>query len=347
MAQVGSLYTCRAGYMKCYRANTKKNNGRYFYRCPQFKNQCKSFIYEDVLVGGLGAGDLGQGGEQVGEYKQVEIMRPRIRDNYLTYAFIGCKLMDPIVELDNDNDINIDFDGDDMEMEGIDGPLSDTEDESVSTLARKPSNHKRKLTSHVWVFFEIFVGKDKKERAKCKKCGVIYLSSSAHGTGNLSRHLKTCKKTTTRDLRQMFLSQSESSMSLRAIKFDPVIFREMLNLAIIKYQLPFKFVEYEGIRDAFNYAVFINRDLKLVFRNTSRADAIKIYEKEKRRVMRDSKVNDVVESAIEELAEELSLLDVGQNVHGVAVASDNVESSKSASDDGNGLSGSGTCVRDE
>ncbi|KAF6138873.1 hypothetical protein GIB67_018604 [Kingdonia uniflora] len=125
MAQVGPPCTCGAGYMRRYKANTKNNNGRYFYRCPQFKNQCKSFIWEDVLVGGLRAGDLGQGGEQVDEYNQVEIMRPRIRDNYLTYAFIGCNLMDhPIVELDNDNDINIDLDGDDMEMEGIDGPLS-------------------------------------------------------------------------------------------------------------------------------------------------------------------------------------------------------------------------------
>ncbi|KAF6145689.1 hypothetical protein GIB67_028910 [Kingdonia uniflora] len=48
--------------------------------------------------------------------------------------------MDPIVVLDNDNDINIDLDGHDMEMEGIDGPLSEvgTGDESVGTLARKP-----------------------------------------------------------------------------------------------------------------------------------------------------------------------------------------------------------------
>ncbi|KAF6151530.1 hypothetical protein GIB67_016342 [Kingdonia uniflora] len=170
MAQVGPPCTCGAGYMRRYRANTKNNNGRYFYRCPQFKNQCKSFIWEDVLVGSLRAGDLGQGGEQVNEKKQVEIMRPRIWDNnYLTYAFIGCNLMDhPIVELDNDNDININLDEDDMEMEGIDGPLSEagTGDESVGTLARKPGNRKLKLTSHVWAFFEIFAGKDNKEMAK-------------------------------------------------------------------------------------------------------------------------------------------------------------------------------------
>ncbi|KAF6175698.1 hypothetical protein GIB67_022700 [Kingdonia uniflora] len=206
MVQVGPPCTCGAGYMRRYRANTKNNNGRYFYRCPQFKNQCKSFIWEDVLVGGLRAGDLGQAGEQVDEKKQVEIMRPRIWDNnYLTYAFIGCNLMDhPIVELDNDNDININLDGDDMEMEGIDGPLSEarTGDESVGTLA------------------------------------------SSHGTGNLSRHLKTW----------------------------------------------------------------------------------------------DSNVEDVVESAIEELGEELSLLDVGQFSHGV---NDVEESPESASNGGNGPSGSG------
>ncbi|KAF6147853.1 hypothetical protein GIB67_014433 [Kingdonia uniflora] len=48
----------------------------------------------------------------------------------------------PIVKLDNGNDININLDEDDMEMEGIDGPLSEarTGDESVGTLARKPGD---------------------------------------------------------------------------------------------------------------------------------------------------------------------------------------------------------------
>ncbi|KAF6148359.1 hypothetical protein GIB67_025578 [Kingdonia uniflora] len=153
--------------------------------------------------------------------------------------------MDPIVKLDNDNDINIDLDRDDMEMEGIDGPLSKAGDEVLAHLLGNPS-------------------------------------ASSHGTGNLSRHLKTYEKTTTRDLGQMFLSQSESSMSLRATKFDPA------NIACLW----------------------------------------------------DSKVDDVVELAIEKLGEELSLLDVGQNAH--RVASDDVEKSlESASNGGNGPSGSG------
>ncbi|KAF6144796.1 hypothetical protein GIB67_016870 [Kingdonia uniflora] len=303
MAQVGPLCTCGAGYMKRYRANGKKNNGRYFYRYPQFKNQCKSFIWEDDLVGALG-----QETYDKEENKLMNINKLRLREDLglgITISPMLLLNMDPIVELDNDNDINIDLDGVNMEIEGIDGPLSETGDESVGTgtLAKKSGNRKRKLTSHVWHFFEIFVGKNKKERAKCKKCGAIYLSISSHGIGNLSRHLKTCEKTTTRDLGQMLLSQSESFMSLRAAKFDPVVFHEMLNLAIIRHQLPFKFVEYEEIRD--------------------------------------SKADDVVESAIVELAEELSLLNVGKNAHGVA--SDDVESPEIASNDGNGPSGSGAC----
>ncbi|KAF6175097.1 hypothetical protein GIB67_022778 [Kingdonia uniflora] len=68
-------------------------------------------------------------------------------------------------------------------------------------------------------------------------------------------------------------------------KFDPVVFCEMLNLAIIRHQLPFKFMEYERIRDAFTYMVFANRELKLVSRNTARANVIKIHEREKKKVM--------------------------------------------------------------
>ncbi|KAF6164623.1 hypothetical protein GIB67_032851, partial [Kingdonia uniflora] len=52
----------------------------------------------------------------------------------------------------------------------------------------------------------------------------------------------------------------------------------------------------------------------------------------------DSNVEDVVESAIEELGEELSLLDVGQFFHGV---NDVEESPESASNGSNGPSGSG------
>ena len=54
-------------------------------------------------------------------------------------------------------------------------------------------------------------------------------------------------------------------------------FREMLAEAIIKHNLPFSFVEYEGIRKVFSY---LNSDIKHIFRNTSKTDVLKLYKKE-------------------------------------------------------------------
>ena len=52
----------------------------------------------------------------------------------------------------------------------------------------------------------------------------------------------------------------------------------MLAEAIIKHNLPFSFVEYEGIRKVFSY---LNLDVKHIFRNTSKADVLKFYKKKK------------------------------------------------------------------
>ena len=53
-------------------------------------------------------------------------------------------------------------------------------------------------------------------------------------------------------------------------------FREMLAEAIIKHNLPFNFVEYEGIRKVFSY---LNSDIKHISKNISRADILKLYKK--------------------------------------------------------------------
>ena len=55
-------------------------------------------------------------------------------------------------------------------------------------------------------------------------------------------------------------------------------FREMLAKAIIKHNLPFNFVEYEGIRKVFSY---LNSDVKHISKNTSKVDILKLYKKEK------------------------------------------------------------------
>ena len=52
----------------------------------------------------------------------------------------------------------------------------------------------------------------------------------------------------------------------------------MLAEAIIKHNLPFSFVEYEGIRKVFRY---LNSNVKHIFMNTSKVDVLKLYKKEK------------------------------------------------------------------
>ena len=61
-------------------------------------------------------------------------------------------------------------------------------------------------------------------------------------------------------------------------KINQEEFREMLSEAIIKYNLPLRFVEYEGIRKVFSY---LNSYVKHIYRNTSKADVLKLYKKEK------------------------------------------------------------------
>ena len=49
---------------------------------------------------------------------------------------------------------------------------------------------------------------------------------------------------------------------------------------LIMHDLPFNFVEYTGIRNVFRY---LHPEIELVYRNISKCDVIKLYEKEKLR----------------------------------------------------------------
>ncbi|KAL5714914.1 hypothetical protein ACHQM5_016815 [Ranunculus cassubicifolius] len=149
----------------------------------------------------------------------------------------------------------------------------------------RPSKRVRRLISDVWNYFEILPSKtndpDEVEYAKCLKCHKVQQSGSKNGTGNMKKHIKRCNATTFKDVGQMIISQSDSSLSMKPFKFDPLVFRELIDLAIIRHDLPFQFVEYEGVREAFRYAGYANQDIKLVSRNTAKADIVKIHGREK------------------------------------------------------------------
>lgn len=183
------------------------------------------------------------------------------------------------------NQEHIDIDSEGMDVDETQQSTQPTNDPSVQ------KKRQRKLTSSIWSHFEILpLEKDNIERAKCKYCPKIYASASKNGTSSMRRHKNGCCKTTTRDVGQMLITQANTTMSLREPKFSHDVFRDLLNLAIIRHELPFRFAEYEGIRDLLNYVAFANQEIKIVCRNTVKADTLKIYEKEKskiRQILRD------------------------------------------------------------
>ena len=85
----------------------------------------------------------------------------------------------------------------------------------------------------------------------------------------MNRHMRTCSKT------------PGSTPRSAPRKLDMEVFREMIAVAIIQHNLPYSFVEYEKIREAFTYA---NPSIEFWSRNTAASDIYKIYVKEKRKL---------------------------------------------------------------
>jgi hypothetical protein len=142
--------------------------------------------------------------------------------------------------------------------------------------------HKRRRTLAVWQHFDVICGTEgEKLKAKCKLCGTIYLAPSTYGTENLKRHLDTCPRRNTRDVGQMLISKSQGSMFVSSSKFCPKKFRELLVALVIKHDLPFRYVEYESIREMIKY---LHPDAPLISRNTLKADLKNLHLREKQKV---------------------------------------------------------------
>lgn len=108
---------------------------------------------------------------------------------------------------------------------------------------------------------------DGKTDVTCNHCQKYYcLNLSRNGTNTMNRHTRTCSKTPGNTPRSSYR------------KLDMEVFREMVAVAIIQHNLPYSFVEYEKIREAFTY---VNPTIEFWCRNTAASDVFKIYEKEK------------------------------------------------------------------
>ena len=105
-------------------------------------------------------------------------------------------------------------------------------------------------------------------KATCQWWGKFFLVDSHNGTLNLHRHFLKCLKWN--EVKQ----DCEEQGRVLQNKITLEEFHEMLDEAIIKHNLPFNFVEYEGIRRVFSY---LNLDVKHISKNTSKADVLKLY----------------------------------------------------------------------
>ncbi|XP_050378393.1 zinc finger BED domain-containing protein RICESLEEPER 2-like [Argentina anserina] len=140
-------------------------------------------------------------------------------------------------------------------------------------VSSSSSRKERKRKSRCWLSFtRLDVGVDGEQRAVCNKCGVDYKCDPLTGTTSMLRHHDIC-----------YTSGNVASprSATRSSKFHPEKFTELLIEAIIKHDLPFSFVEYEGIRAVFDY---VCPSLRLPCRNTVKAHVSKLYESEKSKV---------------------------------------------------------------
>ena len=153
---------------------------------------------------------------------------------------------------------------------------SEVEAELDSETNETQSKKTRKTTSDVWLFFEnMGVGNDGKPHAKCKGCGENYVAGgSKYGTSTLSRHMGKCLGI--KSMRQQNISEMiiDHQRKLKSKKIDQKVFRELVAKSIIKHDLPFSYVEYDGVRAVWKY---LNHEVKFISRFTAAHDVWKIY----------------------------------------------------------------------
>ncbi|XP_019052013.1 PREDICTED: WPP domain-interacting tail-anchored protein 1-like isoform X2 [Nelumbo nucifera] len=143
---------------------------------------------------------------------------------------------------------------------------NDAEKSSGST-----SNHKRRKTSIVWEHFDLFYDKNGIEIAKCKNCDKTYNAEVNVGTPNMLHYIEICGE-----------GLDESSKS-RVSKCDQDAYREHehMAMAIIRHVYTFSFAEHESNRCIHSG---LNPKVKHISCNTTKADVLKMYNKEKKKL---------------------------------------------------------------
>ncbi|CAL5207197.1 unnamed protein product [Lathyrus oleraceus] len=141
-----------------------------------------------------------------------------------------------------------------------------------------PKSKKAKTSSaDCWkVFTKLGADKDGNPLAKCNGCSKILKGGDKnYGTMSLNRHMKKCTKIKYVDVGQVMM---DLQGRLKNLTIDKKVSRSMCATAIIAHDLPYKYVEFQKIRDWMKY---LNPEFSPISRNTAKADVDEIFKTEK------------------------------------------------------------------
>ncbi|CAN6916948.1 unnamed protein product, partial [Brassica oleracea var. botrytis] len=159
-------------------------------------------------------------------------------------------------------DLNDDGQNDVMDEYIEDHEVIEISEVNRGTQPKQVQSHR--IVSRCWRKFTILGGmlSDGTTKIRCNLCKKFYfLNLRRNGTSTMTRHTKVCPK--------VVGTPKRSSR-----KVDIMVFREMIAMAIIEHDLPYKFVEYKRIIMAFTYA---NSSIEYWSGNTAASDVLKIY----------------------------------------------------------------------
>ena len=90
-----------------------------------------------------------------------------------------------------------------------------------------------------------------------------------------------CVNRDTCDVSQMMMSSNQGSLTLSSGAFDFAKFKKIVISMITIHNLPFKAVEWEGVRTTFHY---LRNDVQTISRNTAKSDILKLYSAQKKKI---------------------------------------------------------------
>jgi hypothetical protein len=114
-------------------------------------------------------------------------------------------------------------------------------------------------------------------QSRCKHCYEVFAAARTFGTSHMRRHLEICEpRLKMHDLVDKLQSSvsTESAILTNYWRFDPKVTRCELVRLIVLHELPFSFVEYDGLR---SYSASLNPLTKTVSRTTIKENCLEAY----------------------------------------------------------------------